>query len=110
MPVLRFRRVPSRRVEAQRTVPEIGIGLDGVERGDEDFVCGQAVATWDDDFLFCGAAGLVGRVVDALCLFDELIEVGERLDELGVPVGLAVDIMVDEFLQEAVLLAGVRDH
>lgn len=110
MPVLRLLRLPPRCVEAQRAVPEIGVGMDCVERRNEDLVGWEAVAAGDDNFLFCGPAGLVGGVVDPLRLFDEFVEVGEGLDELRVPVGLAVDVVIDKFLEEAVLLAGVCDH
>lgn len=110
MPVLTLRGVPPRCVEAQRAVPEVGVSLDCVERRNEDLVGWEAVAARDDNFLFCGTAGLVGGIVDPLRLFDEFVEVGEGLDELGVPVGLTVDVVIDKFLEETVLLAWVCDH
>jgi hypothetical protein len=47
------------------------------------------------------------RVVQALSFLDKFVEEGEAIGELGGPFGVLVNASVDEFLQEAVLVAFV---
>ena len=116
MAVFYLVRVPAVRVEAERIAPDLGVGMDGVQRGDDDAVGRQAVAAGEDDVGLGGAAGLEGGVVQALRLLDELVHVRQAVGQIGGPGGLvALAVGADngvlyQLLVQSVLGALVRDE
>lgn len=80
-----------------------------MQRGNYDSVAGEFVPPRQDHVDFGGAGGLEGRVVVALGFFDVVVEEGEFVGEVGGELGGVGDVVVDEFLEETVLHAGVGD-
>lgn len=103
-------RVPAVRVEAARVVPDGLVVVQVVQGGYDDGTLRQAVTPREDHVDFRGAGGLVGGVVPALRLLDEVVEEGQLRGEFGGDLGVGGPAVVDELLEEALLVARVGDE
>jgi len=107
MPVLHGIRIPPVRVESRRVIPQSRVIVDVVQGWDDDCALGDFVATREDQVELGSAAGLEGGVVAALGLLDVFVEEGEAVGDVCCYGGGVIDVVVDEFLEETLLHAGV---
>lgn len=110
MPLLHLVRVPSVGVEARGVIPDGRVVVDVMQGGDDDCVLGDFVSAWQDQVELCGAAGLEGGVVPALRFLDVFVQEGELIGKVGGDFRGIVEAVVDQFLQQTVLHAGVGDQ
>lgn len=109
MPVLHLIGIPAVRVKAGGVTPDVRIVVQMVQGADNDGFFRQLVAAGEDHVDSGGAARLVGRVVAALCLLDQLVHEGETISELGSDLRVLVDVIVDELLEQTLLDSRVGD-
>lgn len=102
--------VPPVRPEFGRVRPVVRVVVQVWDGGDDDGVFGEDIATRQNHLLLAVPRREERGTVDALGFFDELVEVGEGVDHVVRPLGLAVDSGVNEFLDQTVLMAGVCDQ
>ena len=103
MPRLDSLHVPAIRIESERLLPQRGVLVDKRQARHNDRLSGQSVAAGQDQVFVRGPPRPEGRVMQALDILDELIEEGQRVRGVVVPLRRLINPIVDQFQQEPVL-------
>lgn len=81
-----------------------------VKRRDNDGVFRDFVTARKNQVGLCGSTGLEGRVVFTLCFLDEFVLEDEFVGDFCCEFGVFCDAVIDQFLEESLLHAGVCDE
>lgn len=84
--------------------------MDVVKGRDDNGIGWQFVAAGEDHGDLGCAGGLIRGIVSALGFLDKFVEEGEAFGEIGSDGSVCRNVVVDEFLEESLLHAGVIDH
>lgn len=84
--------------------------MDMVQGGDHNCIFGQFIAPRQNQVDLSSASGLERRVVSTLSFFDVLVKKIQTFGDLGSHLGIFIDSVVDELLEQLLLHTWVGDE
>ncbi|CAD6448261.1 e1fb92d0-a088-4127-b796-d078646f61e8 [Sclerotinia trifoliorum] len=100
-------RIPTIRIKFCWGVPDLGIVVNMMNANNHYGSFGNAVTTWDNYIGESGTTWLVGGIVETLSFFDESPKELKRVCKIWCPFCILSDIVVNKFLKQAFLIAGI---